>query len=560
MGFLIKKSDKNAFNKVEYVKNATFWKDLLAFYDAYTLLTSRTKNELPNFCFESNRLSLDGLCLLIKDSTALFAFSSLNPSIDYLKLLYYSMASYSKNGELPQRTLISADYNKYRIACKSAMEKSKELVGANDLKQQKVNERFQTQNDNVKNLGKKVKTANLFLIFSILFIGLGIAIYFVGDNLLSTISNLKMIFTTTFIILGTILLILSIILRIKYAKAYKTEKGYSNNFISKQNLNSQTNNLSKEKNIVYKLYSEYYEYRNNLSQSIYDKSSTNFLMALNTIKRNQELYQNNEILTIAEAHTNDAKQIFDSLNAGTPNFNEIYSKITQKNWLYYSCLVRYKFITEFAKTAILSHDWQVKLDEQKQHPFNIDVKKLVNEKVMFLPNDGRELYCLPVEEILKSSLLKTYKLQDFTKVTDNREFRYHKMQYMTSFYNSQKFENQSGGVYKMKLRDNENYGDSAMQKYSKIPTLFEMEEKLQNLELNLENSSEKSINRTLAEIYGNMLGFDDDYISSVLPENAIESEDLLTADNELDDIEEINGHTAVCTFGDKKVIGFKIED
>ena len=130
---------------------------------------------------------------------------------------------------------------------------------------------------------------------------------------------------------------------------------------------------------------------------------------------------------------------------------------------------------------------------------------------------------------------------------------------MTNFYDLQKYEKTERGIYKMKFDDGD-FDSNNIQKYSKIPTLFEIEEKLQNLQLSLENSSEKSINKTLAEIYGNMLGFPDDYIESVLPENAIDSESLLTSDNELDDIVEINDHTAVCTFGDKKVVGFKIED
>lgn len=558
MGFLIKKSDKNAFNKVEYIKNATFWKDLLAFYDAYTLITSRSKSALPDFCFENNRLSLDGICLLIQDSTAMFSFASLDPSIDYLKLLYFSMANYSRNGELPPRSLIAGDYNKYKIACRSAVEKSKELV-QEELNNQTTTNRVEVKKKNVEDLKKKVKSGTLKFFIAIILACVGAVFYLFADKIISLQPTIKTTISAIILAFAVLFLILALSQLLKYGKLYKTEKAYSGNVIKQ--VDKTTLNVNKGKTVIHKLLSENYEYRNNLSKNIRDKSAIDFLKCLNEIKHYQDLYKNKTIFELSEMHRADARMIVQDLSKKNPPFSEIYQKITQKNWLYYNQLVRYKFITEFSKNAISTHNWFVKQGDEKLMPFEVDVKALINEKVCFLPERSTEVYCLSIEDIVKSSLLKNSNILNFSAVTSTKDFRFNKMQYMTKFYNLEKFEKKDKGIYKMRIDEiGEGLDMNSLQRYSRIPTLFEMEEKLQNLTLNLENSSEKTINNTLAQIYGNMLGYDDDYIESVLPENNIEAENLLTSDNELDDIVEINSHTAVCSFGSTKVVGYKIEN
>ena len=132
MATLLRKSDKDIIKDIKYAKNATFYKDMLAFYDAYLQITNRQIYELPNYLFLKNQLVLDGLCMLIKDCAFEFRFETLNPSIDYLKIIYFSIAEYSKDGEFPERDIIENKFAEYKNNLTSLIESSKDIYKINE--------------------------------------------------------------------------------------------------------------------------------------------------------------------------------------------------------------------------------------------------------------------------------------------------------------------------------------------------------------------------------------------------------------------------------------------
>ena len=52
MANLINKNDKDVVASAGFIKNAIFYKDMLAFYDAYKQLMEQKVTKLPSYCLE----------------------------------------------------------------------------------------------------------------------------------------------------------------------------------------------------------------------------------------------------------------------------------------------------------------------------------------------------------------------------------------------------------------------------------------------------------------------------------------------------------------------------
>ena len=52
---LIREQDNSVLSKDGFVKNAVFYKDLFAFYDAYTKLMKTDTADLPGYVYHKNR-------------------------------------------------------------------------------------------------------------------------------------------------------------------------------------------------------------------------------------------------------------------------------------------------------------------------------------------------------------------------------------------------------------------------------------------------------------------------------------------------------------------------
>ena len=128
MAPLIDKDDYKVMKNTKFVKNAVFYKDMFAFYDAYTLILNSEKTKLPNYCFLLNgNYCLEGICLLMSDYASELSFESLKLSLDYLKTIYYTIASFSDDENLPEKSVIEEEFEMYKKA-------SEELAKAEQAK------------------------------------------------------------------------------------------------------------------------------------------------------------------------------------------------------------------------------------------------------------------------------------------------------------------------------------------------------------------------------------------------------------------------------------------
>ena len=77
MAHLINRNDKDVIASGSFVKNAVFYKYMLAFYDAYKKLVETSVSKLPSFCYKKGTFYLEGICLLFRDYSSEFGFESI---------------------------------------------------------------------------------------------------------------------------------------------------------------------------------------------------------------------------------------------------------------------------------------------------------------------------------------------------------------------------------------------------------------------------------------------------------------------------------------------------
>jgi hypothetical protein len=99
--------------------------------------------------------------LLIKDCAFEFKFESLNPSLDYLKILYFSIAEYSKDGEFPSRKLIENDFEEYKNNFQNIIYKSKDIFEKNENRCKEFTQNYKDQEQKFLKTSKKLKLHSL---------------------------------------------------------------------------------------------------------------------------------------------------------------------------------------------------------------------------------------------------------------------------------------------------------------------------------------------------------------------------------------------------------------
>ena len=171
---LLKAEDKLFLDNANFVKNAVFYKDMLYFYDAYDGILKR-KEMLPNFCYvKKNELCLEGICLLIKMYATEFKLETIKLSLEYLKILYYAVASYSKDRKTVNKDDIIAEFEEYRKASIDFCNEHKEEVA----EQEKIHkEKLEQHKEKIKKSDNKKTTSKVFnalyiIMFVFAFVGL----------------------------------------------------------------------------------------------------------------------------------------------------------------------------------------------------------------------------------------------------------------------------------------------------------------------------------------------------------------------------------------------------
>ena len=558
MATLIRKSDKDIMRDLDYTKNSTFYKDMLAFYDAYAEIMKRPSYELPNYMFIKDQVLLDGLCLLIKDCAFEFKFETLNPSLDYLKILYFSIAEYSKDGELPTRKIIEKDFEDYKNNFQNIIYRSKEIFEKNENRCKEHTENYKKQEQKYLKIQKKLKTnSKIFISLIPIFLAL-LAFFVVGVFIFD---DLKFIFIG--LAAGTVaLFVLALILTIKKRKKLKEQLEKEKSEYELLGLQDKNNikSLNDDKLILNKIYSEYYDCNNFLIENIYNKSSHNISELLDKMAERQILSYNlkYDIMMISKNQDKEISEIIAALDEENCNFDEIYRKIVEKNWIFYNSYVRCKFISNFYKNALNTHRWKIEHNGENKNPFNLDIKSLSEERVGLFNLAEKKIYGFPLEYVIKSNILNKFDIETFDSVKSNEELKMLKNKYANSFFSLDNLTENKESFCEVNLDLNdEEFKIEDIQKFAKVPTLFEIEEKLKIMELNLDNSNANIINQTIEDIIEKINMQDKNGADDVFPFNL--PDDIYgDIDEQFDTVEDIDEGTTKYTFAGNTLIGFKI--
>lgn len=564
MSKLLNAEDSKKFNGRGLAKNAMFYKDLLAFYDAYDFLMEKKPAELPNYCYWNGNYSLEGICLFMRDYACELGFESLRLELNYLRILYYTIASYSEGDTLVEREVFEQEFEKYRQVSET------ETKSATDERLMLESELGRTSADYKQKSQKNLKTKTLsgtFNVLAIFFLLLGIfcviaplTFYFL-DTLKLVVS---LIISLACVIVGVILFIVFKRLSRKY-DSKETGAAYELQ-MSKQSKDESMKDLGKTFSNYSKLLCEKYECQNNLTDEIFGKARLSYEEILSHACDYSVLSYNikRDCILMFKSQQKDINEILAMLTGKTKTdatpatLSEIYRKIEEKDWLFYNNLVRFAFLNKYIETAESSYSWELGSGKNKFTPFGVDIKKIAKEQVAFLKDSQSLFVSTSIDKLEKSNFLKKQDVLKIKKGLDSDEVRTLKVSYITKFYDYEKVKNYNNIFYDKKFGDGAKVPEVILEKYSKIPLLAYVKLRLLETQTGLDNS-DNSVIKNIAE---NL--FADDKL--VLVDVSAEVEEIVISAEEpvketvyeCDESIEIDEFRTKYTVGGNSFIGYKM--
>lgn len=567
---LINKSDSKVLENCDNLKNAVVYKDMLAFYDAYVSFLSLGIENLPNYCVVNNNLYLNGLCLLIKDYSSEFQFETLDLTLDYMKVLYYLIARFSTDGNLPDRQIIVNEFIERKDSSDSNLNKTIAYADKSQTIYEDAKYKFEQQSALIEKKKAKLNGMMLKLVLTLV-LGLGIS------ALIIVLGIAKVMNLAVAIIVAIVVLTISITLFIvgkEKRKKIKKAIDDSESLISKMKNNHDTvmqnNKKAADKRDFLKL--EIYNYIEcfNAIKKMKDDHDREFLKS---VASNNMLSYNlkYDIVDTFDNHSEDilkTVQLIDSLKVKSDinsKLSDVYRDIQKKDWLYYSDYVRFSFIEKLISSATQTNVWQIKVNEKFENPFDINVKDIAEQKVSFLKNDKSLFINMPLNRLVKTKIFNECNDLAFASDISVIDAKKLKMNYSNKFYNFDE-------ISKLK---NVSYTNNSDLKHTKsvkseliidkklVPELTSINIKLIEAKLKGENSHHSLIKETNEQINQYEDEFDDiferreslneteedmsDYIE--VPFNALYDDGI--------EIEEVDDYTVKYTVDGKTVIGYK---
>lgn len=505
---LISKDDRLKMKNTKFVKNAVFYKDMFAFYDAYDLVMSKPKDALPSFCFYPNgKYCLEGICLLIKNYQSEFEFESLRLTLDYLKTLYYSIAVYSEDEHLPERSVIETEFLSYAQA-------SKELVLSEKEKFKKAkDELVKKKNDFQKTTNKyarKLINSNILNTFSIIFM---IFAFVVSSFPLMFYSFGKLTLTVASIVSVSLLVVGFVAHFLMKSHAKKmNEQANELAYVLQQKKLAKNAEIEKFKDIKLKyskILSEKNEYMNNFSKEISKYSKK--LTIDEILKRTAEykLLSYNLKLDIENLFLSEQKQINETTSKiekiavvedNKQKLVEIYNEILAVDQLYFNNEVRFSFLKKFCAFAEKYHDWVLDLNGEKHNPFDINIRALAHEEITYLKDDESLFVSSTLDKFLNTNFIKSSKVLELKGINNADSLKTVKLEFLSHFFDYSKTKNYDNLFYEKKMVGNAKVTDEIQMESQKVPVFISMKLKYIECKLNLENSNYAIINKIATDI------------------------------------------------------------
>ena len=554
---LLNSEDKNVLGSSNFAKNACFYKDMLSFCDGFSAILENIEN-LPKFCFDYNgKLSLEGICLLMKMYATEFKFETIKLSLDYLKILYYTAATFAEENVVDESKIIE-EFDNYRNASVEYCEKQKDEVNE---KLSKLNEsRKLAIKKDAQSISKK-KSSKIFNVLAIIMLILSI----LGVSAPVLVINFLQVSSPYFIV-SIVLVLVGFILTISFKIASKKFDNMSADLaFGAQNLRKSNLSFSEEFNGVEAKYNrvvcEKYEYEMCLPELL---SKYSKVLTINEILEKSKEYRllsynlSYDISRLFKSQQREVENIISDIESIVVSgdykndFENIYSRIYNQDWLYYNSEVRLYFLKKFADIGEKEFDWKLDYNGQKINPFDIDVKKLTREMVAYSSEKDEKFISAPLSDFIRTKYFKNLDDLSFKGSFSIDELKRVKSNYLNHFYNYELFAGNNSLFYDKKSKGKINYEALTIDKCSYIPTLVNLKLRLIESGSGLGNSDAKIINNIANSIFVDEK--ENEKESLVLSDSDIEYPKFTSSStDEFDDciIYNVNG---------RKVVGYRIDD
>lgn len=561
---LISKADNTLMKDSSFVKNATLYKDMFAFYDAYAAILQADKETVPNYCYyNKGAICLEGICLFMKDYASELGFESVSLSLDYLKVIYYTLASYSKDGvNMPERSVIENEFKAYIDASKnSEKELSAEFEKKNKsyLKQKKDYDGKATEYSHKLVLSRILDGLAVVMIIMMFAISMLFFSFYFLDKFSLTASIISSSVTAAFGIV--ILVVLKKIAKKIEVKA--NELAYDLQ-TKKKNKDAAFELMRSCKRKLARVVSERYEFEHNFSKELTSYYKSMSFDALLSRASEYKLLSYNLKLDIENLFVTQDEEIkkiiskiskVSELSSSNQKLSEIYTEIVSKDWLEFSNEVRFEFLKKFIGFAGKTHYWKLEDRGSKIDPFGIDVKALAKEQVAYLKSTNDLFVAAYADKLLMTSLIKSERELEIEAANDSENIYNVKLEYLKHFFDYNKTSKYNNLFYGKSFNQNAKVTSEILDGNSKIPSVVQMNLKLTEQKHGLANCQTDAIKKISSIISGfektNTVKFDDVPVVTVATKEnkEIEIEDYA---------EKLDDYGIEYHFGDNVFVGYKL--
>lgn len=563
---LINKEDAKVFSSSMFIKNADFFKDEIAFFDAYSNICERDIKELPNYCvFQSKKLCLEGVCLFIKTYASEFSFKTIDLSIDYLKTLYYAIAAMSADGEVVEKDVVLNEYLVY----KDTNEKQFAAINSKLSKIEKSHHenmsKFEKKNNRYAKCFVAEKVLNIIAIVAIILSFAGavipVALYYA-----QRIAINKMLMIAGGILLIGLIVKFELNLIAKYLSDVAMEDAYSLQTLKKNKDETFVilNDIM-EKNS--KMLCEHYEYSKGLDENIIEsRLSFDQILKLAAQRHIMSFNIRADVLKIDQQQQKEVYDIVDRLANVNPNeigrLENIYNDIISKDYLNYNNLIRYSFLNKFIENAKETKRWRLDLGGVQTNPFDIDAKEIAESQIAYLPNENETMLASRLNMFFDTKFAKKKKGLQLRNIKNEISYNVVKMEYINHFYDYAKIKDSDEHFF-------ENIEGKASQLSAELKDVAKQIPTYINIKLSLIK------NRIISNTLGNQefakikeilhsyelskeVEVEEQKAKTIINENNAENKNFIRSLFECDEIRDLGGDEVLCVYGNQKFRGFRL--
>lgn len=562
---LINKDDSKVFSCSMFIKNADFFKDEIAFFDAFSNLCEKNINEIPNYCaYHSGKFCLEGVCLFFKTYASELGFKTIDLSIGYLKVLYYAIAAHSKDGETVDKDMVLNEYLVYKDANEKQVAAINDKLIRTEKAYGETKSKFEQKNDRYAKLFVTAKVlsivSTIVVILSFISAMIPVALYYAEK-----IAFRKMLFIAVGVLMIGLILKFEFKMISKYLAELAMDEAYALQSL-KKNKDETFVILSGIKIKNSKILCEYYEYLKGLDDNIFE-TRHGFDEILRLAVKNNIMSFNimADVLKIDENHQKEVYSILDRLAnvevSDIGRLENIYRDIENKDYLKYNNLVKFSFLTRFIENAHESKHWRLDFGTVKTNPFDVNVKEIAEAQIAYLPSEHEMMISSRLNIFFGTKYAKKHKYLQLKNIKNETGFYLSKVEYINHFYDYSKLKASVEDVFDNRAENQLKPYEELRQEARQIPAFV-------NLKLALIK------NRLICNTLGEQEFLKIKNIVSVYEKTQDASFEKLNAKSWISEhteenknfihtlfgctVKDIGNGEVLCMFGDQQIRGYKL--